>query len=68
MSNVAKVIEISAASTKSMEDAVQNGLSKIARTVSGIQGAWVSETKVRTAPDGKIVEWRVVLRASFIVE
>lgn len=67
MSHVAKTIEVSAASEKSFEDAVRNGLHKIASTVSGIQGAWISETKVRTDPEGKILEWRVIMRVSFLV-
>lgn len=67
MSHVAKVIEVSAASEKSMEDAVRNGLHKVAASVSGIQGAWIGETKVRTDPEGRIIEWRVVMRVSFLV-
>ena len=67
MSHVAKVIEVSAASEKSVEDAVRTGLHKVAASVSGIQGAWISETKVRTDPEGKVLEWRVVMRVSFLV-
>jgi flavin-binding protein dodecin len=66
MTHVAKTIEVSAASDKSVEDAVRNG-HKIASTVSGIQGAWISETKVRTDAEGRILEWRVVMRVSFLV-
>jgi len=65
---VAKVIEISSSSTKSIEDAVRTGLAKTAETVKNIQGAWINETKVVTTPDGSVTEWRVNLRVSFIVE
>jgi flavin-binding protein dodecin len=68
MSAIAKTIEVSASSSKGFEDAVQNGLSKIAKSVKNICGAWVSEMKVRTAPDGKVKEWRVAMRVSFVVE
>lgn len=68
MSNVAKVIEISAASGTGLEDAIQSGLHKAAESISNIQGAWVSDIKVRTSPDGKIGEWRVYMRVSFIVD
>lgn len=68
MSNVAKGIEVSAASAKGLEDAVKTGLEKVARTVGNIRGAWVSEVKVRTSPDGSIREWRVCMRVSFVVE
>jgi flavin-binding protein dodecin len=68
VSNVAKVIEVNTASTKGFEDAVQSGLTRIAKTVENIQGAWVSDIKVTAAPDGKIKEWRVCMRVTFIVD
>ena len=64
---VAKVIEITASSPKSVEDAVR-GLKKVSETVKGIQGAWVNETKVVTNGSGEITEWRVNLRVTFLVE
>ena len=68
MSEVAKVIEISAGSSKGIEDAVQAGISKVAKSVKGIRGAWINDIKVVTDAKGKITEWRVNLRVSFIVE
>ena len=65
--SVAKIIEINSSSPKSMEDAVQSGLSKCAETIKNIKGAWVNEIKVVTDDDGKVTEWRVNLRVSFIV-
>ncbi len=67
MSNVVKVIEISAQSTKGFEDAVATGLKKVAKSVKNIQGAWVNEMKVLTSPDGKVTHWRVNMRVSFVV-
>ncbi|HMN34224.1 MAG TPA: dodecin family protein [Chiayiivirga sp.] len=66
--SVAKVIEINASSSKSIEDAVRRGLAKTAETVKNIQGAWINETKAVTKPDGSVTEWRVNMRISFIVE
>ncbi len=65
---VAKIIEVSASSGASVEDAVRSGLKKVAETVKGIQGAWINETKVVTNGDGNITEWRVNLRVTFLVE
>ena len=65
--SVVKVIELSASSKTSMEDAVKSGLAKCAETVKNIQGAWVNEIKVVTNGDGSVQEWRVNLRISFIV-
>lgn len=65
--SVAKVIEIISESPESVEDAVRQGLERAAQTLDGIKGAWISETKVVTEPDGKIVAWRVCMRVSFVI-
>ena len=66
--HIAKVIEISAASDKSIEDAVQLGLSGVAKTIGEIRSAWISGIKACTSPEGEIDEWRVDMRVSFIVK
>lgn len=66
--SVVKVVEISASSPVSIEDAIKRGLAKTAETIKGIQGAWVNETKVVTSPNGEVKEWRVNLRISFVVD
>ncbi|PRH83852.1 dodecin family protein [Arenimonas caeni] len=68
MSTVTKVIEVSSSSKKNMEDAVQSGLKKVAKSVKNIKGAWVNEIKVVTGDDGSITEWRVNMRVSFVVD
>ena len=64
---VAKVIEVSATSTESFDDAVKVGIQKSGETLRNIQGAWVSEQKV-DVEDGRIVAYRVTLRITFILE
>jgi len=68
MSNVAKIVEISSASEVGIEDAVKRGIEKVAETLDHIQGAWVSDIKVLTDRDGKVTEWRVHLRVTFVVD
>ncbi len=68
MGTVTKVIEVSSSSKKNMEDAVQSGLKKVAKSVKNIKGAWVNEIKVVTGDDGSITEWRVNMRVSFVVD
>jgi flavin-binding protein dodecin len=67
MTTVTKVLEVSASSKKGIEDAVQGGLKKVAKSVKNIKGAWVNDIKVITDDDGKIAEWRVNMRVSFVV-
>ena len=64
---VAKVIEINAASSESFEDAINAGIAKASETVRNIRGAWVKEQQV-TVEDGKVVEYRVDLKVSFVLD
>lgn len=65
--SIAKVTEISAASTKSFEDAVRQGIKRAAKTVHGMQSAWVNEEKVVIENDD-VTEWRVNLKVSFVLD
>ena len=65
--SVAKVTEIIASSKTSFDDAVKSGIARASKTLSGINGAWVSEQKV-TVKDGQIDEYRVVMRITFVLE
>ncbi len=65
--HVGKVVEISAASTKSFEDAIALGVARASKTLKNIQGAWVKEQKV-IVRDGKIAEFRVDLKVTFVLE
>jgi dodecin len=65
--SVAKVVEITASSPTSFEDAVKNGIDKAGETLRGIAGAWVSEEKVEVE-NGQITEFRVTLRISFVLD
>ena len=64
--SVAKVIEISSISKKSFEDAIQHGISRAAKTVENIEGAWVQEQKVKVK-DGKVVEYQVNMKVTFVL-
>ena len=66
--NIVKILEVIASSSKGIEDAVQTGLKKVAKTVKNIKGAWVSDIKVVTDATGKVTEWRVNLHVSFLVD
>ena len=65
--SVAKIIEVSAGSTKSFEDAAQNGITRAAETIKGITSAWIQEQKC-VVEKGKIVEYRVNMKVTFILE
>ena len=65
--SVARVTEIIASSNKSFEDAVKAGIKRANDTLDNIEGAWVKDQKV-VCENGKIVEFRVVLKVTFILK
>lgn len=65
--SIAKVTEVISSSHKSFDDAVENGIERASKTLKGITGAWVADQKV-TVKDGKIDEYRVVLKLTFVLE
>jgi flavin-binding protein dodecin len=64
---VARVTKITASSSKSWHDAVQQGLKRAAKTLRGITGLHVIEEKAHIEK-GKITEYRVTMELTFILE
>jgi dodecin len=67
MSNVAKVIELTASSSKSIEDAVEQGVRRADQTLDNVEGAWVQDIKC-VVKNGKISEWRVNMKVTFLLK
>ena len=65
--SVAKVSEISSTSTKSFEDAINQGISRAGKTLRNIRGAWIKEQRVR-CDNGSIVEYQVNLEVTFVLD
>ena len=64
--SVAKVTELSTSSSKSFEDAIEKGIKRANETLDNVEGAWVQDMKV-TCKDGKVDEYRVNLRVTFVL-
>jgi flavin-binding protein dodecin len=64
---IAKIIEVTASSNSGIEEAVRNGVTKASETVKRIESAWVKDTNV-VVRDGKVSEWRVRLKITFLVD
>ena len=65
--SVAKIIEISASSSESFSDAVENGISQANDSLDNISGAWVKEMKVDCS-DGKVTKYRVTMKVTFVLK
>ncbi len=65
--SVAKIIEIISSSKTSFDDAVRKGVARAAETVNGIEAAWVKDQNV-VVENGKVVEFRVALKITFLLK
>jgi flavin-binding protein dodecin len=65
--SVAKVIEIISSSSKSFEDAVNQGITRAGDTLDDVKGAWIKDQKV-VVERGKVVEYRVVMNVTFMLK
>jgi flavin-binding protein dodecin len=61
-----KVIEIIGVSTKSFDDAVQQGVSKAAESISGITTVEVANMSAQVR-DGQLTQYRATIRLAFVV-
>ena len=66
--SVAKVTEIKVSSPKSFDDAIQEGITRANKTLKNVKSAWVKDFEVIVDNDGKIAEYRVLMRTTFILE
>ena len=64
---VARVLELSATSDKSFEDAVQQGVARATKTLRQVTGAWIKEQRVELQ-EGKIVGYQVNMLVTFVLE
>jgi len=65
--SVAKVSEISATSSKSFEDALQQGLARANKTLRNVKAAWVKEQQVHVSK-GAITEYQVNMMVTFVID
>ena len=66
--SVARVTEIIASSTESFDDAVRKGLKRSSKTLKKEKGALVDGQKVTCDSQGHILEYRVILKVTFVLE
>ncbi len=64
---VAKVIELTSASPKSIEDAVEQGVKRADQTIDQVEGVWLQDIKA-VVKNGKVTEWRVNMKVTFLLK
>jgi flavin-binding protein dodecin len=66
--SIARVTEIKASSTKSFDDAIQLGVARASKTLKNVKSAWIQNQEVVVDEKGKVSEYRVHLKVTFILE
>jgi len=61
---IVKVIEVIASSEKSIEDALQNAVTEVSKTIHNIDSVFVKDIKVHVK-DGKISTYGLICKVSF---
>ncbi len=64
---VARVTEIIASSVKGFDDAVRVGMRRATKTLKKVKGAWIKDQSVVVDAKGKITEYRVKLKVTFVL-
>jgi dodecin len=64
---VARVTEISSTSSKSFEDAIQQGVARATKTLRNVRSAWIKEQRVDIR-DGGIAEYQVNMMVTFVLD
>lgn len=65
--SVAKVIELSASSKTSFDDAVEQGVKKACESIRNVKGVWVKEMSA-DIDNGKISNYRVNMQLTFVLD
>ena len=64
--SIARVTEVISSSKKDFQDAIEKGIERASKTLKGVKGAWVESQKIEVK-DGKIIEYRVVMKVTFVL-
>ena len=66
--SVARVTEIKASSTKGFDDAIKAGVARAQKTLKNVKSAWIENQEVLIDDHGQIIEYRVQMKVTFILE
>ena len=66
--SVARITELKSGSPKSFDDAIARGIARANKTLKNVRGAWVKEMELECGKNGKVTEYRVLLKVTFVLE
>ena len=66
--SIAKVTEVKVSSPTSFDDAIKEGMIRANKTLKNVKSAWLKDFEVIVDNEGKIAEYRILMRVTFILE
>jgi dodecin len=66
--SISRTTEIKSSSTTSFDDAMKKGIDRARKTLKNVKGAWIENQEVLIDEKGKIYEYRVQMKITFILE
>ncbi len=66
--SITRITEVKSSSTISFDDAMKKGIARAAKTLKNVCGAWIENQEVIVNSKGKITEYRVQMKITFILE
>ena len=66
--SISRITEIKSSSATSFDDAMKKGIARAEKTLKNVRGAWIENQEVLINEKGKITEYRVQMKITFILE
>jgi len=66
--SIARTTEIKSSSALGFDDAMKKGIARARKTLANVRGAWIENQEVLIDEKGKISEYRVQMKITFILE
>jgi flavin-binding protein dodecin len=65
--SIARTTEIKSSSTISFDDAMLKGIARARKTLKNVKSAWIENQEVFIDAKGKITEYRVQMKITFLL-
>jgi flavin-binding protein dodecin len=66
--SISRTTEIKSSSVLSFDDAMKKGIARAIETLENVRGAWIENQEVLLDGKGKISEYQVRMKITFILE
>jgi len=66
--SISRTTEVKSSSTVSFDDAMKKGIARAQKTLKNIKSAWIWNQEILLDEKGKISEYRVQMKITFLLE